>query len=261
MYKQIIYCNCGGKLIEEKIKDEVEEMLKGIGIAIVKVSDLCGLCSVKKEAAINLFSSSEETLILACYPKAVTLLLKYAGVDNTEKLYFINLPESGMESLSGRISDCANDSARASSFLDLNCDPSWPAWFPLIDYSLCNSCGQCADFCIFGVFEKTHNKVFTVKPKACKNNCPACARICPKTAIVFPKYIQRGAIAGAETFDVTMEQERLRLDTEIILGNDMYTTLQQRKLKRRSIITEDAMKKSLEERDAYNKDTPKNINL
>lgn len=58
MDKQIISCNCGGNLIDPEKMEAVEEMLAGLGIEFVKVSDLCGLCSIKKEEAIRLFSSS-----------------------------------------------------------------------------------------------------------------------------------------------------------------------------------------------------------
>jgi NAD-dependent dihydropyrimidine dehydrogenase PreA subunit len=258
MHKQIIFCNCGGNLIDPKKMVAVDEFIAGLGIDFVKVSDLCGLCSVNKEEAVLLFSSSDETLILACYPRAMKMLIKYADEGSTGKFSFINMVDSDRDSLMYRIRDFVSDSTQVSSIRELHSDLTWPAWFPLIDYSRCNFCGQCAEFCLFGVLEKTHDKVLVVQPKACKNNCPACARICPKTAIVFPKYLTGGAIAGADTIDESAEQERQHKDSEMILGNDIYTTLQQRKLKRRSIITEEAMRKALEEREGAFKENKTN---
>jgi len=44
------------------------------------------------------------------------------------------------------------------------------------------------DFCLFGVYSSENGHIKVVKPENCKNNCPACARICPSRAIIFPKY-------------------------------------------------------------------------
>jgi len=67
----------------------------------------------------------------------------------------------------------------------------WIPWFPVIDRSLCDSCGKCLGFCLFGVYEAEGRRVRVARPENCKTNCPACARICPRCAIIFPKH--RGA--------------------------------------------------------------------
>ena len=125
----------------------------------------------------------------------------------------------------------------------------WKPWFPVIDYSRCNHCGQCADFCLFSVYRKSADRVEVVNPANCKDNCPACARICPGVAIVFPKYSGEGAIGGSDSIDERFEMQRLQQDTENILGDDIYKALEQRKLKRRMIIREDLMQKAILERD------------
>jgi ferredoxin len=125
----------------------------------------------------------------------------------------------------------------------------WPSWYPVIDYSRCTACGQCSDFCLFGVYEKKEKRVVVNNPNGCKNYCPACARICPATAIVFPKYINGGAIGGSDEIDELAEQQRQAIDMGSLLGNDLYAALEKRKVKRHSIIREDAMKKALSERD------------
>ncbi len=61
-------------------------------------------------------------------------------------------------------------------------------WFPVIDKQRCSECEKCHDFCLFGVYAVEDGRVVVRNPKSCKNNCPACARLCPSGAIIFPKY-------------------------------------------------------------------------
>ncbi|MCL1856827.1 MAG: 4Fe-4S binding protein [Kiritimatiellaeota bacterium] len=73
----------------------------------------------------------------------------------------------------------------------------WPAWYPVIDRELCTHCGKCVEFCLFSVYAKRDGKVSVIAPKNCKNNCPACARVCPASAILFPKHPDPAVNGGA----------------------------------------------------------------
>jgi len=250
MSKKVIYCNCKGNIIDPQKWEAIEAFVASSGLTSFKVTDLCGICSTDKEEATRLFSAPDDLLIIACYPRAVKLLLDFAGVEAESKpLTYINFRDTDDENLCNQIKSFAKGELQASSLHELQSEPEWPSWFPMIDYSRCTSCGQCAEFCLFGVYEKSDGKVLVVNPKGCKNNCPACARICPQTAIVFPKYQQGGAIAGASSIDDTAEQQRQREDVDTILGSDIYKALEQRKAKRHAIIKAEAMNKALEERD------------
>lgn len=71
-------------------------------------------------------------------------------------------------------------------------------WYPVIDYSCCEQCRHCQQFCLFGVYSTTDAGLVQVtQPDQCKAGCPACSRICPQGAIIFPLYQQNPAIAGA----------------------------------------------------------------
>jgi len=75
--------------------------------------------------------------------------------------------------------------------------PVTARWYPVLDYSLCENCKQCMEFCLFGVYSTDDGRVVASEPDKCKPGCPACARVCPNGAIMFPHYTTDPAIAGA----------------------------------------------------------------
>jgi Pyruvate/2-oxoacid:ferredoxin oxidoreductase delta subunit len=75
--------------------------------------------------------------------------------------------------------------------------PPHRRWYPVIDYSRCTNCMECLDFCLFGVYNLDGAERITVENQDnCKKGCPACSRVCPEQAIMFPDY-KTPAIAGA----------------------------------------------------------------
>jgi Pyruvate/2-oxoacid:ferredoxin oxidoreductase delta subunit len=70
-------------------------------------------------------------------------------------------------------------------------------WYPVLDRERCTSCGRCLDFCLFGVYSRDGRRVQVAEPDRCKPGCPACARVCPAGAVMFPHYDADPAIAGA----------------------------------------------------------------
>jgi len=250
MSKKVIFCNCGAKLIGTERLENISAFLNNSGHSFVEISDLCG-CSVDRKSETNeLFLAADEVLIIACFPRAVKLLLENCGINHLSMNFsYLNFRELSNDQIFDGINTflaVENEQGKNSKIKNAS---EWPSWFPLIDHSRCNTCGQCADFCLFGVYENTDNKVVVVNPQGCKNNCPACGRICPQTAIVFPKYEHEGAIAGADTIDEIAEQQRQQLDIDSILGNNIYQALEMRKAKRQSIVRSAAMQKALAERE------------
>lgn len=70
-------------------------------------------------------------------------------------------------------------------------------WYPVIDYSRCTNCMECLDFCLFGVYGvDSLERILVESQDNCKKGCPACSRVCPEHAIMFPDY-KSPAIAGA----------------------------------------------------------------
>jgi len=71
-----------------------------------------------------------------------------------------------------------------------------PRWYPVIDDSKCTACLECINYCLFGVYAiGSDSRPFVDQPDACRDGCPACSRVCPGKAIMFPLYEDR-AIAG-----------------------------------------------------------------
>src|SRR5436305_14949271 len=56
---------------------------------------------------------------------------------------------------------------------------------------------ECIDFCLFGVYGVDgQDRILVENQDNCKRGCPACSRVCPAHAIMFPDY-KTPAIAGA----------------------------------------------------------------
>jgi NAD-dependent dihydropyrimidine dehydrogenase PreA subunit len=71
-------------------------------------------------------------------------------------------------------------------------------WYPVIDFDRCTNCMECIDFCLFGVYGVDGAETILVEqPDNCRKGCPACSRVCPENAIIFPQH-KAPAIAGAE---------------------------------------------------------------
>ncbi len=104
----------------------------------------------------------------------------------------------------------------------------WKPWFPVIDYDRCTSCMQCLSFCLFGVYgADSDGRIQVQNNDNCKTNCPACSRVCPEAAIMFPKY-KAGPINGDVVTEGDMQKEKMKVDISSLLGGDVYSQLRQR---------------------------------
>lgn len=249
--KHIIYCNCGGERIPAAVKQSVESILRNGRINYTRIEDLCGISALRKDVVSEMFHGDTDYMVIGCYKRTMDLLFKQTVElpDMPEISGHINLIEESAEEAAEKIAAFSSNIRGSAEFHKITEDSGWPSWYPVIDQARCTDCGQCADFCLFGVFEKSDNQVKVVNPRGCKNNCPACARICPSAAIIFPKYAHGGAIGGSGEIDEKAEQQRQARDIENILGDDLYEALERRRAKRKSIIREEIMLKAMAERD------------
>ena len=93
-------------------------------------------------------------------------------------------------------------------------EPTKRRWYPVIDYSRCTNCMECIDFCLFGVYGVDGlDRILVEEQDSCKKGCPACSRVCPENAIIFPAH-KTSAIAGADG-----EIANLKIDLSKLFGS------------------------------------------
>ena len=110
----------------------------------------------------------------------------------------------------------------------------WKPWFPVIDFDRCTNCMQCLSFCLFDVYGTDDDQQIQVQNNDnCKANCPACSRVCPEAAIMFPKY-KSGPINGDVVSDTDLNREKMKIDISALLGGDVYQMLRDRSQRNRS---------------------------
>ncbi len=72
-------------------------------------------------------------------------------------------------------------------------------WYPVIDRDRCTGCLECLNFCLFGVYGMdSTDSLLIEQPDACRTGCPACSRICPEGAIMFPQHADPAISGDAE---------------------------------------------------------------
>ena len=84
-------------------------------------------------------------------------------------------------------------------------------WYPVIDFSRCTNCMECIDFCLFGVYgTDVGENILVEQPDNCRKGCPACSRVCPENAIIFPQHktpaIAGSPVASSEGFKIDLSK-------------------------------------------------------
>lgn len=147
--------------------------------------------------------------------------------DRTLVLGPSDLAEADPAALLGRADEVRDTRALAQS-------GGWKPWFPVIDYQRCTNCMQCLSFCLFDVYGVSADKKIQVQNQSnCKTECPACSRVCPEVAIMFPKY-RHGPINGEEVNADDVRREAMKVDISALLGGDIYAALRDRSARAKS---------------------------
>jgi len=192
---RVVICACAHyEIIPRASKEQILAGLQRSGVVLEVVSDLCGLAA-NRDPRLKTWIDEGPLTVVACFARAVRWLFYAAGAplpDGQVRLF--NMRTQSPEEILAQIADCGlriADSSRGDNPQSeiINLQSGWIPWFPVIDYDHCQNCKQCLNFCLFGVYALSdEGRVEVRKPAGCKTNCPACARVCPHKAIIFPKY-------------------------------------------------------------------------
>jgi NAD-dependent dihydropyrimidine dehydrogenase PreA subunit len=221
---RIVICACKhGGAVRPAGTDEVIAAVGRSGAAFTVVDDLCGLAA-NDPGALRQMASSGDLRVAACYPRAIGGLFAYAGADlPAEGVTLANMRTQPADEVvaamldgieppccscyAGGRSDLARGGGLAAGGDAPDRPAEWVPWFPVIDRHRCDGCATCLSFCLFGVYAPGEARAVEVRhPANCKTNCPACARVCPRGAIMFPKHadpsVCGGDAPGAPAVDV-----------------------------------------------------------
>ncbi len=227
----ILFCACSfSNLLDNELLLRLIKAANDAGKEYEVVDDLCRIAAKKPERLKMMGGAT----VVACYPRAVKSLFSNAGCCTEE---VINIRKNG-----GEETDSTEWFKTTASFLGLNLGSKmaetvlpvpagdWIPWYPVVDYDRCIACGRCMDYCLFGVYSLENGKIKVENADHCKNNCPACSRVCPEKAIIFPKY-PKSFINGG----LTDEEPSVDIE-ELLKKRDLYKQLQARNQNRNRLV-------------------------
>ena len=248
---RILLCTCSqGKVLSGRSLAVVTAALEKSSRDFQVVPDLCEMAARKDPRLKEIAGGPLK--VIACFPRAVNWLFAAAGADLAKgQTEVINLrTREPLEALASALAEGINPERESSQSLDsrpvagrrtslmetadlvsVSKAPSngrWLPWFPVIDFERCTHCMQCLNFCLFGVFGvDDQRRVKVEKAESCKTYCPACSRVCPEAAIMFPKY-STGPINGDRVTQADLSREHMKADLSSLLGGDLYQVLRAR---------------------------------
>jgi NAD-dependent dihydropyrimidine dehydrogenase PreA subunit len=193
----VTICACASRsFICKETVDEIAAALTADGHTVSIVPDLCHIA----QDSPSELKAIAEGMIVACHERTIRSIMHWRGLEAPQVR---NIREASAEGRSLNGTD---------------------AWYPVIDKDRCIECGKCNDFCLFGVYTVEDKHVRVTQPQNCKNNCPACARMCPQQAIIFPKY-DKSPINGGTELEETFSPE----ETSKMYAERLKYRLQQRR--------------------------------
>jgi NAD-dependent dihydropyrimidine dehydrogenase PreA subunit len=255
---RILYCHCAyGAILPPQVKQQVSQALSHAGLAYDAVPDLCELAARKAPLLAELAGAARLT-IAACHPRAVKWLFAAGGAPlRDEGVEYLDMREGPAAQLLSSIGNlgpggdaAGREDANSSAPSKEGCSgmPMWMPWFPVIDYERCQNCQQCLGFCLFSVYGVgPDGKVEAKNPANCKTDCPACARVCPEMAIIFPKYAN-APINGGEVKEGERLAEPVKVDRAAMVSGDVLKVLQERSKSGPRFSPDPGQVKALQER-------------
>ncbi len=244
----VVFCGCAHyETIPQAVKGQVFTSLRDAGIAVEAIPDLCGMAA-GRHPRLRHWAQADPLVVVACFPRAVRWLFEAAGAPlDPERTRLFNMRTQSPEEIARElITDGGSWMIEEKSALSAsnhqssieNHQSDWVPWFPVIDYDRCANCKQCMNFCLFGVYGLSdEGRVEVQNPAGCKTNCPACARMCPASAIIFPKYAD-SPINGDDVAPPAEVRQESAPDLRSLLRGDVYDRIRRREPGRRRFSTD-----------------------
>ncbi|MCK3685663.1 4Fe-4S binding protein [Maribellus sp. YY47] len=233
----VLFCRCKANVISAESLDKIAEGLKNFDADIFELQDLCAMTLHEKDVLNTIGQEFQQKIIVACYPRAIKNMFRQNHIEMGD-FEVLNFKELSAEKIFSKLEyDYQIPKGEARYQVQIT-DLNVPAWFPVIDESLCTLCGKCARFCLFGVYSYDRKSLKVVDPLACKDQCPACGRTCPTSAIMFPRLAENTVLAGDEP-----NGQKIGIDKGSLL-----TTLNARNQNRRNIFRQGVVEQAEEER-------------
>jgi len=173
---------------------------------VVQLKNLAERALHREPELAEVFAGSR---VVGCSrPRAARALLAFAGVALSERIDWLALPFD-REALKSEYG---------------------VPWYPVIDQTRCVGCGTCHDYCLFSVYARDGKTVRVAAPLNCKTGCPACSRLCPEGALIFP-FCHEAELNG----EVEQPVHRSADVLAEALGDDPLRLLAERREKKRLI--------------------------
>ncbi len=247
----VLYCSCGAGLFSVEESGRLAQALNNFQLDIYELHDLCALSINEKEFLKTIGKKYDQKIVIACFPRAVKNMLKQSSID-FGKYEVINFREERVEKIIDKLDNQFNLPVGSANYQIKESELKVPAWFPVIDSSLCTLCGQCSRFCLFGVYKFNKKSLNVVDPLACKNNCPACGRTCPASAIIFPRLPENSVLSGAVPNNEKVQKQE---------GNgSLFVLLNERNSSRKNIFRQGFIKQAEKERNKALEELKKGLN-
>jgi len=213
----VTICTCSFRQIMHR--EAISRLVAALtheGRTVNVIPDLCKVAITDARQMAEIASAA----VVACYPRAVKSLFDSVGL---KPQCVFDLRNHSCEQVLDEMGISNPVFLPAQPLPDRNAGQE--AWNPVIDKERCTNCGKCHDFCLFGVYSISDGTVKVTQPQNCKNNCPACARICPSKAIIFPKYEKSPVNGGLH------DEEEAEMDTKELYNKALKHKLEERRAK------------------------------
>lgn len=222
---KITLCACSSRTFLPKLKvAQAATSLRRAGYEVELVADLCEVAVTQPQR----MAAIAQTTVVGCHQRALKSLFESVDVEAPK---LIDLRSHSVDEALNTLGVEGGELLQADDDLlsqieAFEVKTGTDAWYPVLDKEKCINCGKCHDFCLFGVYSIEDGEVKVSQPLNCKNNCPACARVCPVEAVIFAKH-EQAPINGGEA--QAGEGATFKIDMNAVYNEALRERLQHRR--------------------------------